>query len=265
MQRKVIKQGNGSYTVTLPKKWTNLFEIDQTKTVTMSVKGDTLLIHTGSTKAQRYELDLQLIKNSKTIRMILVELYRKGMDVIIIKNYTQDNLFSIKKELQSLQGFQITSQSEKIIQIEFIFGPSMSDEYQKYIQRMFYILIEFCSDNSNIQLQDTFATLNNFLRRLLYKRDVVNREYYTIILNSLSRVMHQIKTIDYTKNELSRISFYLKTTLGLFQKFHITTFNKTVEQLQKDIVDKKNMEVQGSFRDIYNTLSRILVLNYLAD
>ena len=84
MDRKLIKQGGGGFTIYLPKKWVDEKGLTGGDKVNLSEANTALIVN--SSKPVRKEKVVEITKeNKKDIKTILTHLYRNGFDIIHIK------------------------------------------------------------------------------------------------------------------------------------------------------------------------------------
>ena len=106
MKRKVIKQANQAYTITLPISWARENNLDKNSEVDLTAEGNALLIQTDSkVKGEVVKLEINKI-NQREIRMQLAALYARGADEIriISKNDISDDLVKITTSLPVTLG-----------------------------------------------------------------------------------------------------------------------------------------------------------------
>ena len=124
MDRKLIKQGGGGFTIYLPKKWVDEKGLTGGDKVNLSEANTALIVN--SSKPVRKEKVVEITKeNKKDIKTILTHLYRNGFDIIHIKETTK----TIQKEIKQitedlLLGFEITETTEGSCTLENLSEPS---------------------------------------------------------------------------------------------------------------------------------------------
>ncbi|MBT3304275.1 hypothetical protein HN592_04070 [Candidatus Woesearchaeota archaeon] len=141
MDRKLIKQGGGGFTIYLPKKWVDEKGLTGGDKVNLSEANTALIVN--SSKPVRKEKVVEITKeNKKDIKTILTHLYRNGFDIIHIKETTK----TIQKEIKQitedlLLGFEITETTEGSCTLENLSEPSET-KYSVLLRRVFLIIRE---------------------------------------------------------------------------------------------------------------------------
>ena len=148
MNRKIIRQGKGGYTIYLPKKWVDSKGLKAGDQVSLVESDNTLLI--GSHAKERKEKTIRITEeNKKDIKNILTHLYRNGFDSITITDIDDQLLDEIKGATSLLLGFEVTERDAKQCRIENISEPT-EQKYDVLLRRNFLII----KDTQNIILKD---------------------------------------------------------------------------------------------------------------
>ncbi|HJX05347.1 MAG TPA: hypothetical protein VJ461_01415 [Candidatus Nanoarchaeia archaeon] len=182
MNRKLIKQGGGGFTVYLPKKWVDKKGLKVGDQISIKETGTALTID--SSVKEKKEIAIEITdENKKDLNNIITHLYRRGFDSIIIKNIDETLLDKIKETITHLLlGFEITETSTNGCKIENISEPT-GEKYDVLLRRIFLIIKEtqkivntdFKSNKFN-SLKETEEFRNQqdkfilFCRRLLTKQ-----------------------------------------------------------------------------------------------
>ena len=109
MKRKVIKQGNGTLTITLPKQWTNRVGLKGGDEIDISEREKSgLLINLESThKSRSIRMN---IKDNDVLRSVLGEIYGAGYDKVIINLEKEISLLELDKVLAFFRSEEHTSE-----------------------------------------------------------------------------------------------------------------------------------------------------------
>src|SRR5262245_58963646 len=91
VNRKLIRQGGGGYTVYLPKRWVATRGLEDTRQVQITETETALIIMGGGERSRTARVRLS-VSNHDDLRTILSHLYRRGFDVIIFENMDSDRL-----------------------------------------------------------------------------------------------------------------------------------------------------------------------------
>lgn len=144
MKRKVIKQANQAYTITLPVAWARENNLDKNSEIDLSTEGNTLIIQTNAkTEGEIVELEIKTL-NQREIRMQIAALYARGVDEIRItsKKDISDDLMKITS---SLLGFALVSKEKDIYIIKDMSGKSDMD-LDEIFKRVFQMILIFYED-----------------------------------------------------------------------------------------------------------------------
>ena len=141
MNRKLIRQGGGGFTIYLPKKWVDKKGLKPGDPVTIKETGTALTID--SSVKEKKEITLEITdENKKNLHHILTHIYRMGFDSITIKNIDESLLNKIKETTnQVLLGFEITEANKDSCKLENISEPT-GEKYEVMLRRIFLIIKE---------------------------------------------------------------------------------------------------------------------------
>lgn len=141
MERRLIPQGKGGYTIYLPKKWVDRKGLKGGDVINVTEKDTALII--GSPAKGKEEATVEITdENRKDLKNILTHLYRRGFDSIEIANINANLLKEIKDIASNLLlGFEITEKSSSRCKIENISEPKEA-KYDVLLRRIFLIIKE---------------------------------------------------------------------------------------------------------------------------
>jgi len=141
MKRKIIKQANQAYTLTLPIDWVRRNRIDEKSEVDVSEVEKSLIINSSNpVSGGKAKIDLNEI-NSKNICRIISALYAKGIDEIEIES-EKDISSDILSYLNQALGYALVEQKKGIYIIKDIGGGNYKD-LDEILKRVFQMLILF--------------------------------------------------------------------------------------------------------------------------
>ena len=152
MKRKVIKQGNGTLTITLPKQWCNKLNLSGGEDIEVTEMENNLVINKFFSKTeQKVSVDVSNLDRS-TILMIIQSLYRYGYDIIeIISTDTMVFHHRIGKKINlskivynaanRMVGAEVISTSKKRYVIKRLAEESIN-EFSTILRRVFLLLNE---------------------------------------------------------------------------------------------------------------------------
>jgi len=139
--RKIQLVGYRSYSISLPKDWILHNKLKEQDIVYLdTTKNDEILIRPSSierAKKDTLTLDIDSIDN---IAEFIVFCYSKGIQVrLISKKLSFDQIKSVREILKNLDGYEITTENDKLIEISFLFQ-NIDINLDKIIFRIVYLL-----------------------------------------------------------------------------------------------------------------------------
>ncbi len=211
MKRKIIRQGNHSYTLTLPIDWIREQEIQEGQEVDLEQEAGSLLINLPKDRDRHKQIvffDISKLKEEeeRTIKNILNQAYRKGYDTIRIRTKSQEEVALIADIVKkSLLGFDTMEEKNKIVVAASIAEPS-SDNYQTILNKLFFIIkVQIDGILTDIKTgkahdlarfettKDEFDNYTNFLRRIIVKHKIGGSKdsyMHYMMVGRLSLVCH---------------------------------------------------------------------------
>ncbi|VVB79305.1 Uncharacterised protein [uncultured archaeon] len=141
MERKIIRQGSGGYTVYLPKKWVTQKGLKEGDLIGVEESKNSLVF---STEVRKRKEKLFKINpdNREDIEVILTHLYRRGFDAIHLEGLDKEFHKRVKKIVEELLlGFEITSKTDTRCTIENISEPT-GQKYEALLLKVFLIIKE---------------------------------------------------------------------------------------------------------------------------
>jgi antitoxin component of MazEF toxin-antitoxin module len=207
MKRKLIKQANSAYTVTLPIKWVRENNLEAGTEIDVDLIDHDIVI-TVDRKPTKSEYTLKITsQNEYFIRVLLNNLYRKGYDKVTI-TYESKKQYIVIKDITKklLLGFEITSHENNKVIIENITEPN--DEKQEILLRRMFLMIkesltllqndlkDKSFNNFTIVKENTekVGAYDNFCRRNISKKKFSekNVNFYWGLYNYLLLIQHSI-------------------------------------------------------------------------
>jgi hypothetical protein len=281
--RKLIKQGSGTYTISLPIKWIRRNEVLDSNYIYVKEKGSNLIISRFKRDTKTITLDINN-NDSSWLRTYLASYYRLGYKNLILNFKNTYDLNQIEKILESLMGYEIINSTKKSIEIEDILFLN-SHKSQDIIIKMFqtisslYNLLnekEKSKSNKNIESK-------NFKKNILKLRDYALRlirlentrfsyEWYTIVvfLEKISGEIYKLNSIEKNINEESikhlKKSFsdllilkdiFLKKDSQKIIDFHLKILDKDRKTYIQEISKNINSIVYSSSHRITHFLHAI--------
>ena len=177
MKRKLIKQGKGALTISLPKKWIEFNEISAGQEIEIVEEDNNLII---KTKPGKYEKEISLVfahQKPEAYRNIIASLYRGGYDKIKIKFSDRKDLSSLQRVTDSLHGFEIFNIDENSCIIKRLYSEEFPD-IDLYIKKMIYTISEMnsiiCKDLKKKEFNSE-REISKLRNDILKQRDLIMR------------------------------------------------------------------------------------------
>jgi phosphate uptake regulator len=142
MKRKLTKQGNGGFVVTLPIDWVRDHNLKPSQEIDVDLTSEGVLIKAeGKPKERSIRIDIS--KNKERMIVIMMnQCYRLGYDLIKIEYDTPQQRDVIKKTTHDiLLGFEVISDEKKCITIQNISEPDRA-KFDIILRKIFLQLLE---------------------------------------------------------------------------------------------------------------------------
>jgi|GEM_PF-2402527 len=274
MKRKVIKQGNGTLTITLPIEWTREMGLKGDEEIEVTVSDNRLLVESEHGKKEKIiSLDIDHLERLSFAKFIIA-CYEQGYDTIdVVFSKPHINSWSHGKEnvsdvinffVSRLVGFEVLSQTKNSIKIGNISEKHL--KFENILSRIFFLIEEYLShliegletNNYNDMKEgekrhDNITKLVALASRILHESDSFSRSesmnLFTI-LNILDKITDFIRYA--YKNTLKFNDKVSKNTISLarkayqFLETYRSFYNKFDYRLVNDLDDLRG-EVKKSF------------------
>lgn len=168
-KRKVIKQANQAYTITLPIEWVRANNItgDSEIEVTPSEKS-LILSHSGKTEMKKAKVDFSNL-NSRSISRSINALYARGVDEIEITS-NKDIGPELLKSMNQTIGFALVSQSGDKYIVKDIGGGNF-ENLEEIFKRVFQMILSFYDS----AIKDIFGKEEEKLENLSVRDIEINK------------------------------------------------------------------------------------------
>ncbi len=282
MRRKIIKQGNNTFTVSLPKKWCNSHNLKESEEIDINEKGNCLVISKETYRRNKeVKIDITGLSGS-TVILLIESLYTYGYNNIIIttknkkiKFYMRGEVFVTPKvinlALNRLIGAEITDSSNDFYKIQVITEES-KEKFNTIIRRIFRLTINLFDtfvegarkkDRAlveSVRFKHTnIKKLINYALRILNKfghEEADKTTFYFAIINFLNKIGEIIKnyagyTIIEGKLNLSKKCCDMMDEISNAFKFYYEIFyeydTKKINQLHtnRDLFKQKLYKVKN--------------------
>ncbi len=169
MKRKIIKQANQAFTITLPIEWVRSNKLNEKSEIDLEIIGKSIVINSGNTTSGgKIELDVGDFQE-KEIGGILNALYAKGIDEIIF-NSPKDISTYLTKSLSQNMGYALIEQKKDLFVIRDIKG-SETHDLDEIFKRVFQIVILFYES----AIKDVFGESKEKLETINSRDSEVNK------------------------------------------------------------------------------------------
>jgi phosphate uptake regulator len=173
--RKIQLVGNRSYSVSLPKSWVLANKLKPKDAVFFEEVNNDLYIRTVDRSKDASEVQAFNIDRIDNVKEFLVFCYVKNIDKVKLFTKKSDykKIATIRKVLRYLEGYEVTNEDEKSIEIAFLFG-GININVQNVMRRMSYLLhFQFSSvqKRDEATIADTEITIDRLYhmgRRILF-------------------------------------------------------------------------------------------------
>jgi phosphate uptake regulator len=162
--RKLIKFGNSSHILSLPKGWLKKNKLKKGDLVYFSENGNNELVLSPQLKEEDHEDEITIVDNNdiKELYRKLIANYIAGYDLINIRFNTPERLEIIKTYLASLTGFEIIEQNSDHIKVKDLLD--IKEVYMEKVIRRMDALIRSVMEDTKLSHKK-----NNY--ESIYKRD----------------------------------------------------------------------------------------------
>jgi phosphate uptake regulator len=244
MRRKLIAQGLGGYTLTLPVKWVREHNLKSGSEIDLDETETDLLIRSSYQKQEKSILiDISNYKE-RMIHNILYQAYRRGFDIIKFKYQEPTQLKHILKLLPNMLGFEMVESKNNICVLQNIAEPE-AEKFEILLRRLMLQVKEISEKVStalleNRDLDESISTL---------QEDKVNIDKNT---NYLRRTIIRTKP----KGEVSFLLYGIITQLSLLTHDWIylyeTVKRKTFSPAIKNLLQRSNQLIQDFYDSFYS-------------
>jgi len=244
VRRKLIKQGKGALTVSLPKKWVDVHGLEPGEDIFVHEQENDLIIEARETSKESVTR-LSLNEQSKeTFRSLIGALYRGGYDVVEVGFNHPRISPNLQSAVDTLYGFEIFDISERGCVIKNMYK-SEATELHSHLLRMVHtintmehlIISDIKKKEAKqeiVQLRNNILKQRDLIVRTIKKQKLLDNKhfpYYTIALSlwGVARNYHymyhnaqEISAND--KKILTAVSEYFKKSFSKFNQLDMHAF-----------------------------------------
>lgn len=178
MFRKLVKQGAGSYTISLPKNWIIENGLDKTEEVSVQESGKNLLISSTNAGKTNKKISLSLgTMNKDEYRSVFASLYRQGYDELNVSFKDKKSILNIQKAVSTIAGVEVFFLSDNQCTIKKIYD-SEKTEIKNHVQRIIHnikTMQEIINNDLIKGTVDSKKEIKEFRDNVLKQRDLVLR------------------------------------------------------------------------------------------
>lgn len=285
MERKVIKQGNDTLTITLPREWTKKYNIKAGDSLGIKAKNEILEIRNKEINLKEPIYFDVNFNDEKLLNWTLGALYKIGFEEIHLR-YSDTTIFNkIQKLIKNNLGFIITDQEKNMCIIKNMTTDN-SDNLSALMHRSFLIALSFAENCCDALKKKKFSHLNNLIylhdntdqiiklcERLIIKTsyaDVTNSSFNLAILENLELICDDYKDIckffgkihKPSKNHKKIISL-LENINKIFEKTETLIFSYNEKEVIKILLEIKenNSRIESLYKE--GNCNEIIFLFYL--
>ncbi|MEK6845939.1 MAG: AbrB/MazE/SpoVT family DNA-binding domain-containing protein [Nanoarchaeota archaeon] len=205
MKRRVIKQGNDTLTVTLPRKWARDTGIKAGDEIEIKEEKNRLVLEVGDIVTEPKKIQLDFSKANETvIKSILAVVHKNGYDEVEVLFNDPKTVKIVQKRINTmLMGYEIIEQSSKRCVIKNVAGWQGSD-FEGMLRRTFLVTLtlaknsletiktgDYANLNELLVLEETSNKLTNYCHSLL-NRGIIESQSKTTYLYIISWLLEKI-------------------------------------------------------------------------
>jgi phosphate uptake regulator len=260
MRRKLVKQGNTTYTVSLPKDWVERLNLEQGNDIDIEELGDNLTISSPKNKQKNNPIHFSSIPE-KLAHEIIVSSYKAGIREIDIEGINKSKIDSALKNTIGLEI--ISSKGNKISIIDLgAFDEQNIEKAENQIYWRILYMIERVLANAKIsEIEDIDLEINKlsfYIQRNLASRYSSNYKNFIVFekISLLESLGDFIKLfVNHSKLDNRSIKFIKEVSSLLESLRGIKSKEEYIEIYEKLAKIKKNLEK--------NDFSSLLILKTL--
>ncbi|MBU0614808.1 MAG: hypothetical protein KJ601_01840 [Nanoarchaeota archaeon] len=283
MKRKVIKQGNGTLTMTLPKKWADSVGLTENSELDIIEQGHSIQV-TSSSAQKGTQIEISLDSNNRTyIRQVLNNIYLTGYDEVNVIDVEPGSLKTIREVIEDLLGYQIIQYSRNSCLIRNL-SKEDDTEFSALLRRIFLLvklqldlMIEDFSGqklDNHQQLFEIGKSIHRFVyycRRLLIKTRMFSNYKSTRMYLLITRLLTISHSVEYLYDSLSGSPViskqeleYCKDTAEYFQLFYSLFYQLKHKSIYKLSEGKEDLLDQRLLKLLSSKSSNHIVIHYCA-
>jgi len=291
MERKVVKHGVSTLTISLPSKWAKNNKIKNGDSLNIEVAKERLII---SSSDERHFEEVETTLTGKEewyVTRILRHLYTSGYDEIKVNYGSPEQISLIRKAITKLTGMEIVESKSEYCLLKCVISSDDSD-YAQLVDRLFWLIhsqFEYFQEDCRKgkpsmakeveEIHITVLKLNNLCRRMINKKPLYDSTISKYVYWFLTSLLNISSFILYSYNYLSKAnkislsekeSKLIKDASNFYYKLLLAYKNLNIEKTRdffeerEDLFDDvlevmrdKNPVISHYFLDILKEMSSI--------
>jgi phosphate uptake regulator len=253
MKRKLVKQGNNAYTITLPKKWITSHNLTKGEEIIIFSSSDSLVLTPNKLK----QTNANIINNSNKeviFRIMISNAYRSGYEKITLNTETFSNTEIETFTNKYLLGFETYKINKNTYSLEETLIPK-NEKIQETLQKYFTLyktLFEQLFTNDIENLVEKIQKYDNYIRRIISKETISQQKNY------------------YLWNLLTHFLFAARETLHLQEKnkkihkqnkIKNNTYTNIEKQIQSNLKEINNNLINYFFKNDIESFEKVINLS----
>ncbi len=249
MKRRIIKQGNNSYTLTLPIKWIRANNLTGNEEISVDEEENTLKIATEK-KQDKKTITLDLLENnSRSIRFMIQQVYRQGYDQIIIKYFSEEIYQTLIEVVDNyFVGLEIVEKKNNSCNLSVIVETN-EDKFKMFLRKMFLLIKDSLNSLGTKEIKSIhynylkLYAYQNYCKRYIYskKSELSSYDYYSLLsyllnihsdIDKFSVSIRTYKNIINLKERIKKIVDFLEAIERNFYLGKSDVLMKLTEELE---------------------------------
>lgn len=273
MKRRLIQQGLGGYTITVPIGWVREYHLQAGSEVSLEQVPSGVLISAQLAKREKaISLDLKNY-GERMIIDLLNHTYRLGYDIINIKYSTPQQLHHIQEIVKSdLLGFELINHHKNQCELQNITEPDV-EKFEVMLRKVFLFIKNLIENLDSVDLKEQkhqIYRLTNYCRRTIVRSKYGGEKgiFLYTILNNLSWISHAfIYSQEYCNKEKFipnvKTMQMRKKIQELYEKLYLAFYNKDLASLEEiDVLHRKYTEEINSLLEKNKGKDNVLLSYY---
>lgn len=269
MKRKLIKHGPTSLTISLPKEWTDKFNLKKGDEIDLK-EIETRLVINCNNENKKTESRIFNCANidQENIREYIIGLYKAGIKDVKLNNIKKDCLEKIKNVVSNSIGWEIIEESKEGLRILDIGSTDeetiLKAENQIYwrIENMIEEVIENKSSNDHVYEIDmeinrlSFFVMRNLSLKFSAKPETFLRYEKVALLEELGDSIRNYNKFSKRDKQEKELLIKFQEIIGKTRTFESERERQILEEINKEI---KTLKKNVSLKDKNNHIGKVFL------